>query len=76
MVGFSPSDVASSDSLSGPLRSTFNSTEVPVGVSPAARPAAVERSRRDSFPIAVRSRAAVSMSSAGAVGVGISGYLY
>jgi hypothetical protein len=44
---------------------------MPVGVSPAARPAAVLRRRRDSFPIAVRSRAAVSMSSAGAVLAGI-----
>jgi hypothetical protein len=41
--------------------------EIPVGVSPAARPAAVVRSRRDSFPIAVRSRVAVSMSNGGAV---------
>jgi hypothetical protein len=63
MVGLIPSDVASSDSRIGPLRSTFNSSEMPVGLSPAARPAAVVRSRRDSRPIAARSRVAVSLSS-------------
>jgi hypothetical protein len=43
----------------------LSSRELPVGLSPAARPAAVVRSRRESLPIAARSRVAVSVSSAG-----------
>ena len=62
MVGFRLSASARAERRTGPSRTTVSSTEIRVGVSPAADPAAVVRKRRDNRPMATRSRAAVSMS--------------
>jgi hypothetical protein len=64
IVGLRASASATSESRSGPRRTTSINTEILVGVSSAAFPAAVGRSRRESLPITARSRAAVSVSMA------------
>ena len=54
IVGFRLSIAASSESPSGPKRTTVNSTEICEGVSP--EPATVGRRRRESRPITARRR--------------------